>query len=105
MTKLHQVIEYTSQLCFQKFVQEVSNARRTGDVEKDKAIIADTMKLQGNSAYRSLIMDKDKHQDTLYIQGDGNRHLKVNDPRFKKLTAITVELYEVEMKKDITSSL
>ena len=78
VTKLYQVIEYTPQHCFKKFVQEVSDARRTGDVDKDKAIIADTMKLQGNSVYGSLIMDKEKHQNT---------HLKVNDPRFKKLTS------------------
>ena len=75
------------QRCFHKLVQEVSDARRTGDVDKDKAIIADTMKLQGNSVYGSLIMDKEKHQNTLYVQGIGNTHLKVNDPRFKKLTS------------------
>ena len=43
---------------------------------------------------------KKKHQNTLYIQGVGNTHLKVNDPRSKKLTLIEEDLYEVEMKKE-----
>ena len=99
VTKLHQVIEYTPQRCFRKFVQEVSDARRAGDVDSAQKIIAETMKLIGNSGYGSLIMDKERHQDTLYTEGRGAAQLNINDPRFKKCTIITDNLYEMEMAK------
>ena len=56
--KIYQVVEYTSQRCFEKFVSQISNARREGDIDQDKAIIADLNKLIGNSSYGSLIMSQ-----------------------------------------------
>ena len=100
VTHIYQVIEYRSQRCFKKFVSEVSDARREGDRDVNQAIIADTMKLIGNSAYGSLIMDKEKHMDVKYIEGKGKTQLKINDPRFRKLETITENLYEVEMAKN-----
>ena len=54
-------------------------------MDKDKKIIEDTPKLIGNSGYGSLIMDKEKHQNTLYAQGRGAAQLKINDPCFKNV--------------------
>ena len=34
----------------------------------EKAIIADTMKLLGNSVYGSLIMNKEKHQEVSFVE-------------------------------------
>ena len=45
VTHIHQVVEYTPVPCFQPFGEAVSDARRAGDVDPNKAIIADTMKL------------------------------------------------------------
>ena len=45
VTKVHQVIEFTLQPCFKPFGDAVSDARRAGDADPSKAIIADTMKL------------------------------------------------------------
>ena len=47
VTKIYQVIEYTPVPCFKPFREAVSDARRAGDVDPNKAIIADTMKLVG----------------------------------------------------------
>ena len=49
VTKIYQVAENRKMACFKNFVQDVSDARRAGDESKDLAIIADTMKLIGNS--------------------------------------------------------
>lgn len=49
VTKVYQVIEYRKMACFQNFAQDVSDARRAGDASPELAIIADTMKLIGNS--------------------------------------------------------
>ena len=92
VTKLHQVVEYTPQCCFRQFVRDVSDACRAGDVDKAQKIIADTMKLIGNSGYGSLIMDKEKHQYTLYAEGWGAVQLNINDPRLKKCTLVTDNL-------------
>ena len=91
--------KYTPQLCFRQFVRDVSDARRAGDVDDGQKIIADTMKLIGNSGYGSLIMDKEKHQDTLYAEGWGAAQLNINDPRFKKCSTIADNLYEMEMAR------
>ena len=45
VTHIYQVVEYTPIPCFRPFGEAVSDARRAGDVDPNKAIIADTMKL------------------------------------------------------------
>ena len=59
------------------------------------------MKVIGNSGYGSTIMDKTKHKDIQYVQGENETCLKVNDPLFQKLECLDQEdqYYEVEMGK------
>ena len=42
------MVEYTPKPCFKPFGDAVSDARRAGDVDPSKAIIADAMELVGN---------------------------------------------------------
>jgi hypothetical protein len=51
ITKFHCAIKYTSEKSFQQFADEVSDARRAGDIDKPYELIAETMKFFGNSAY------------------------------------------------------
>lgn len=101
VTKIHQVIEFKPQRCFHHFVQEVSDARRQGDSDKSKAILADTCKLLGNASYGSTIMDKEKFQSVKYVQGEGEAMMEANLPQFKKLTPLLEEeeYYEIEKAK------
>ena len=39
--KLYQVVEYTPVRCFTQFVNQVTAARRAGDADENKAVIAD----------------------------------------------------------------
>ena len=55
--KIHRFIEYTPQKCFNGFVQSFVDARREGDENPDSGVIAETMKLHGNSTYGYPIMD------------------------------------------------
>ena len=48
---LKHIIEYTPKPCFKPFGDAVSNARRAGDADPSKLIIAHTMKLVGNPPY------------------------------------------------------
>ena len=77
----------------------MSSARRQGDSDPDKAIIADTMKFLGNSAYGSMILDKTRHRTVVYVKGSAKAKLKVNDPRFVNLTELGEEYFEIQMKK------
>ena len=53
--RVYQIIEYEPNPCFRRFGESVSTARRAGDEDTDKAIIADTMKLLGNSGYGKTV--------------------------------------------------
>jgi hypothetical protein len=79
----------------------VSDARRQGDADPAKAIIADTRKLEGNSAFGSTIMDQQKFQDTIYVRGDGHAMLEANLPQFKKMNRLSEKdkHYEIEKAK------
>jgi hypothetical protein len=83
-------------------VKEVSDGRRLGDADPDKAIIADTKKLHGNSAYGGTIMDQEKFQSVTYIQGEGRVMLEANKQQFIKLTTLIEkdEYFEVEKAKE-----
>lgn len=82
---------------------EVSDARRNGDRDPNTTIIADTMKVIGNSGYGSLIMEKTKHRNIDYIQGENETCLKISDPRFRKLECLDLEeqYCELEMAKRV----
>ena len=99
ITKIYLVMEYVPNACFRDFQQEVSDARRRGDADPTLSIIADTMKLLGNSAYGSMIMDKEKHKSVIYVKGEVNGKMKVNQRNFQSLTELGGEMYEIEMAK------
>ena len=95
---IQQVIEYQPQRCFKAFGETVSDARRKGDLDPSKAILADTFKLLGNSAYGKTITNIAKHTDVSYTDEKGTQKL-VNDSLFRTLTPLTEHVFEVEMAK------
>lgn len=99
VTKVYQVVEYTPCRVFKGFADMVTKARREGDEHPNKAIIADTMKLLGNSAYGSQILDKEKHMDVKYVVGERKARMKVNEPQFRKLSELEKDTYEIESAK------
>jgi hypothetical protein len=98
ITKVQQIVEYQPRACFQSFGEAVSNARRMGDVDPNKTILADSMKLIGNSAYGKCLTNKGKHHDVFYVKEDEVGPL-VNKPLFKTLTELKDGLHEVELSK------
>ena len=99
VSRVYQAVEYKPVRCFKGFEKEVSAARRAGDLDPDKSIIADTMKLLGNSAYGSMILDKTRHRRVLYVKGASKAKLKVNEPSFVSLTELGTDRFEIQMKK------
>ena len=97
---MYQIIEYEPNPCFRRFGESVSAARRAGDEDPDKAIIADTMKLLGNSGYGKMVTNVDRHRDVKYCTEIGTSAL-INNKRFRQLDVVTEDAYEIEMNKSV----
>ena len=96
--KIHRFIEYTPQKCINNFVQSVVDARRECDENPDSSVVAETMKLFGNSSYGYQIMDRSRHTENLYLN-DEKTH-KANKYRlFRRLNNVSTHVNEVELVK------
>ena len=98
VTQIHQVVKYTPATCFQKFGEQVSEARRAGDADPNKKITAETNKLDGNSSYGKTVTNKERHTDVIYCQGHHVSRYLV-DPSFRKCNQLSAKTFEVEMSK------
>ena len=94
---VYHVIEYDPIPYFRRFGDAVSTARRKRDVHSQKTIIADTMKLLGNSGYGKTITNVDRHRDINYCT-EKAASFKVNDRRFRQLDIVD-DAYEIEISK------
>ena len=74
------------------------DARREGDENPLLGVVAETMKLLGNSSYGYQIMNRSRHTITKYIN-DEKTHKAVNESLFKRLNTVEKDLYEVELMK------
>ena len=97
--RVYQIIEYEPNPCFRRFGESVSTARRAGDEDPDKAVIADT-KLLGNSGYWKTVTNVDRHRDVKYCTEIGTSSL-INNKRFRQLDVVTDDGYEIEMNKSV----
>ena len=57
-------VQNTLRKCFNTFLQSVVDARRGGDENPHSSVVAETMKLLGNSSYGYQIMDRSKLIET-----------------------------------------
>ena len=98
--RVYQVVSYSPKPCFQNFGDSVSAARRAGDADPDKSIIADTMKLLGNSAYGKTVTNVDRHRKVTYCTEVGTSlSLLVGNKRFRQLDVVAEDAYEVTSSK------
>ena len=86
--------------CFRHFGESVYTARRAGDADSDKAIIADTIKLLGNSGYGKTVTIIDRHRDVKYCTEVGTLAL-INNKRFRQLDVVTDDAYEIELNMQV----
>ena len=84
---------------------QVAQARLDGDHDNDKALIAETMKLIGNSSYGKLITNKEKHHVIAYVN-ESEIGIEIMDEHFFNLTELPDGYYEVaKTKKKINLDL
>ena len=99
ISRIYQIIEFSPNACFKTFTEDVSSARRRGDTDTAFEIFAETMKLIGYSAYSSMIMNKEKHVDITYCQPKEKASYFVNKKRFRNLTELDKDYFEIELAK------
>ena len=100
VTRVHYVVEFPSHRpCFKEFADRVTEARREGDTNKDRNILANTFKLVGNSVYGRMCMDRSKHTTVHYVNSIEACH-KINKKSFKRCHRLDEDLFEIELKKN-----
>ena len=95
---ISQIVEYTPKRCFHAFGEKVTEARREGDKDANKAILAETMKLVRNASYGKCGSRVDRYKHVAYVDND-TADILVNEARFRKLTPLSDSINEVEMAK------
>ena len=98
ITKVYRTIDYTPAKIFPWFVEQVTEARRTGDVEKSKALLADIFKLLGNSGYGKLIEALERQTNVIYTKDEKAVGRYMRSAYFENINEIG-EAYELESRK------
>ena len=80
------------------FVDKVTAARRTGDVDKSKALLADVYELLGNSAYGKMINVLGRQTPVSYTESEKKVDRALRSVYFADLDEIG-EAYELESGK------
>ena len=96
--RVYRTIDYTPAKIFPWFVEQVTEARRTGDKEKSKALLADIFKLLGNSGYGKLIEALERQTNVIYIKDEKVVDRALRSAYFSDLDEIG-EAYELESRK------
>ena len=95
ITHIYTVIEYILNAALNSFMMEFAQAGLDGDHDNDKALIAETMKLIGNSSYGKLITNKGKYHDIVYVN-ESEIGTEIMYEHFYNLTELPDGYYEVE---------
>ncbi|KAE8961417.1 hypothetical protein PR001_g30048, partial [Phytophthora rubi] len=98
ITNTYSFINASSHKAFAPFMEAVSNARREGDSDKSQSMIAEMMKLIGNSAFGRSGMDMSKHKEVKYESNQKAIEAKIEHFTFHGLEELN-DACEITMKK------
>ena len=98
ITKVYRTIDYQPAKIFPWFVEQVTEARRTGDKEKSKALLAEVFKRLGNSGYGKLIEALERQTNVIYTKDEKVVDRALRSAYFSDLDEIG-EAYELESRK------
>ena len=70
VTRLHLVVEWRQQRCFESMTSEVADLRRSADKDPSKAVMGSSAKLLSNSVYGKLCENRARFKKTKYVKGD-----------------------------------
>ena len=84
--------------CLAWFVNQVTEARRLGDGDKEKTIVAEVFKLLGNSSYGKMIEALEIHNNVSYTKDETTVDRALRSAWFEDLTEIGTA-YEITSRK------
>jgi len=96
--RVYRTIDYIPEKIFTWFVEQVTEARRTGDLDKSKALLAEVFKLLGNSAYGKMIQALERQTNVIYTKDEKVVDKALRSAYFEDLDEIG-EVYELESRK------
>jgi len=96
--KVYRTIDYQPAKIFPWFVEQVTEARRTGDVDKSKAPLAEVFKLLGNSANGKLIEVLERQANVMYTKDEKVVDRAMRSAYFSDLEEVG-QAYELESRK------
>lgn len=95
---VYRTIDYQATKIFTWFVEEVTEARRTGDVEKSKKMLVDVFKLLGNSGYGKLLEAVERQNNVIYTKDEKVVDRTLRSTYFRDLEEVG-QVYELESRK------
>ena len=81
---------------FNDFVQSVVDAKREGDDNPDSSVVAETIKLLENCSHCYQIMNRGRHIEAFYLNGEKTQKA-INNRIFRKFNNVSTDIYEVEL--------
>jgi hypothetical protein len=97
---IYQTVEFDlNNKPFKTFVDKDTNARRAGDKDPNKSILALTSKLIGNSSYGSTLLRKQFHKDVIFSNNTKKNNNFINNKHFISLTELDDGYCELNMLK------
>jgi len=96
---VYTTIEYQPGIILAWFVDEVTDARRMGDTDKEKAIFAEVFKLLGNSSYGKMIEAVERHTNVSYTKDEKTVDRALRSVWFEDLAKIA-DVYEITSRYD-----
>ena len=95
VTRVYRTIDYNRGKPFTWFVEQVTEARRTGDEDKSKALLAEVFKLLGNSAYGKFMEALERQTNVIYTKDEQVVDRALRSAYFEDLEEIGAA-YELE---------
>ena len=98
ITAGYRTIDYTPGKVLDWFVEQVTEARRTGDVEKSEALLAEVFKLLGNTGFGKLIEALERQTNVIYTKDEKVVDRALRSAYFSDLDEVG-QAYELESRK------
>ena len=98
---VYRTIDY-KKASMQWFVDEVTEARRAGDADKSKTLLADVFKLLGNSCYGKMIENVASHNSTRYTKDEKLVDRILRSAYFEDLNEIGAAYELTSRKRSVT---
>eukprot|EP00112_Aurelia_sp_Birch-Aquarium-sp1_P003812 Seg1430.4 transcript_id=Seg1430.4/GoldUCD/mRNA.D3Y31 product="hypothetical protein" protein_id=Seg1430.4/GoldUCD/D3Y31 len=97
ITRIYRILEYKPAKAFNKFMNDVADARLMGD-QQGSSLNAEIMKLIGNSAFGKTIVRKEKHRNVQFVNAQ-EVAMCVSNKLFYQWEKLNDGLWQVIMNK------